>query len=216
MKRALNVAAALLMVGALGARANSPTADGGTPPPTHSYSIWGDRLGLIEEGSFEDGACAIGSAWTCTADNDCSWVVDLTDLGYSNFSGTQSAWLGGYCRGIATCGSSFCQDLYIDGPYLTWYWMASVNDAVATVNVTVDGNVVFSYQADFADNDVDYRYAHADISAYEGESHTVCFEYENSADCAANLGDNYFFDFVQLRPDTPAESVSFSTVKSLY
>ena len=176
-----------------------------------------DRLGLIADGDFENGSCIAGSDWSCQADNGCNWIVDLETIGLWNFSGRRSGWLGGFCRGIATCGSSLCQDIMIDGPYLLWYWMAQVNDAVATLRVTVDGNEEFAYAFDPADNLQGYRATHsADLSAYQGDVHAVCFEYENSADCGANLGDSYFFDFVRIHTSTATAALGFSTVKSLY
>ncbi len=105
----------------------------------------------------------------------------------------------------------------MDGPYLLWYWMADVNDAVASVRVTVDGNEEFRYDFDPADDLQDYRADHfADLGAYQGGVHAVCFEYQNAADCGANLGDSYFFDFVQIHSSTPTARLSFSTVKTLY
>ena len=188
------------------------------PPPGDHRPAWiADRLGLVSDGDFENGDCIAGSDWDCAADNGCNWIKDLTLIGYWNFSGSRSGFLGGFCGGIATCNSSLCQDLFIDGPWLIWYWMANINDAVATIKVTVDGNVEFSYLADFADHELDYQASHfADVSAYLGGTHRVCFEYDNAADCGANLGDSYFFDFVQINETTATATLSFSTVKSLY
>jgi len=102
--------------------ANTFTADGTVFEPSHTYSWQADRLGLIEDGSFEDGTCYTGdSSWTCESDNDCDWIADLVPLGLWNYDGMHVAWLGGFCGGEATEHTSICQEIYIDGPTLSWW-----------------------------------------------------------------------------------------------
>ena len=46
-----------------------------------------DRVGLINDGSFENGECGSGSDWTYASDNGCDWIVDLVPLGIWNYEG---------------------------------------------------------------------------------------------------------------------------------
>ncbi len=216
VERAILVGITLMLVASM-ASANSLTASGEAIYAQRGPVPIVDRLGLVNDGDFENGNCLHDSDWTCNADNGCNWIADIRIQGLWNFSGTQAAWLGGYCEGTATCSSSLCQDLFIDGTYLVWYWMAFLNDAVGTINVTVDGVVEFSHAIQPGDHLLDYQATHyADLSGYIGETHTICFEYDNLAACGENQGDNYFFDFVRINDTTASERLSFSTVKSIY
>jgi hypothetical protein len=220
--RLLWLALPLILIGPP-ARANSLTPDGRNLGPSHGIQWQPDREGLINDGSFEDGSCLDGlSGWACTTDNSCDWITDMTPLGLWNHDGNHIAWLGGYCAGQATCWTRICQEIFFDGNQLSWYWMAYFNDYVMEVSVTVDDHPVFEppiyYFAPY--NMLDYFQETADVSRFNGETHTLCFQM-NNPDCARNLGDNIFVDYVELAigtglPTHQAQEFAFSVVKSLY
>jgi len=196
------------------AGANTFTADGTVFEPTYGYNHLGDRY-LVPDGDFEYGTCFGGSAWTCTTDNSCDWIADLVALGLWNYSGSHIAWLGGFCGGLATCTTTFCQDILI-GCGVTWYWMAYVNDEIMHMYITVDGTTVFDFYPTLADHLLDYQMDMANTSQFYGETHELCFAMDDPG-CASNLGDNVFIDFVEYWELTsPIEAASLSTVKALY
>ena len=83
------------------AGAASFDANGTVFEPTYGYNHM-DRVGLVNDGSFEDGTCTDGlSGWTCTTDNTCDWITDLAALGLWNYDGMHIAWLGGFCGSVA-------------------------------------------------------------------------------------------------------------------
>ena len=211
----LMLSLALLAMAAV-AGANTFTAEGTVFEPTYGYNNV-DRLGLVNDGDFEFGTCAGGTAWTCTTDNACDWIADLVALGLWNYSGSHIAWLGGFCGGLAGCATSFCQSIdFGNGAncILSWYWMAYVNDAIMHVYVTVDGTSVFDFYPQLSDHLLDYQVHSADVSGYTGVRN-LCFAMDNPG-CAQNLGDNYFLDYVELNNVTPTQEANLSTVKALY
>jgi hypothetical protein len=209
MKKLLTFVAVLGLVSV--ASATTFTADGGLLEPTHGYTNM-DRIGLVTDGSFEAG-CDVN--WACAADNACLWIQDLVPLGLWNYDGVMTAWFGGFCSGLATCYSTITQDIDIDGNLMSMWWMAYVNDAVGEFYVDIDGTVVFSFVPQLSDHLLDYQQWSFDVGAFSG-MHTVTLGYSNEANCAGNLGDNIFVDYVELAGGTAAQETNFSSVKSLY
>jgi len=215
MKKLMLTLAILAMASLAGA--STFTADGTVFEPTYDYNFVGNRIGLVNDGSFEAGSCVNTPVWICTADNGCDWITDLVPLGLWNYDGIHVAWLGGFCGGLATCSSTICQDVVIDGAQLQFQWMAYVNDAVMRMAITVDGGQVFEFFPQLSDHLLDYQPALADVSAYNnGGVHTLCFVCDNAANCSANNGDNVFVDYAELLGGTATEIATMSTVKALY
>ncbi len=122
----------------------SLTADGylAQPGSVDAPAANGDRVGLINDGSFEFGECENGSAWTCTTNTDCSWIINPSGLwGYPAYDGILCAWLGGFC-GSEFNLNTFCQEILFDGMYLDWYWMG-YNSGHFTLSI--DGVQVFGW-----------------------------------------------------------------------
>jgi hypothetical protein len=211
----------------------SLTADGLIHPieATSIQAPAGDRIGLINDGSFDFGECDAGSAWDCTANNSCPWIVDPTGLwGYPAYDGLLAAWLGGYCG--HSNHNSFCQEIYIDGYYLHWYWMGYVNDACAKLLVKVDGERVYTHEMRFQDHSYGTwqntrdTIGGADVSDYYGYgTRNICFEW---VPCAVkDLNDNMLIDHITLeysngfgkgmhRASASTALTSISMVKSHY
>ena len=214
MKKLMFSLALLAMACAAGA--NSFTADGTVFEPAYGYHSVGERMGLVNDGSFEFGTCAGGTAWTCTTDNACDWIADLAALGLWNYDGNHIAWLGGFCGGLAGCATSFCQILFFDGCPLSWYWMAYVNDQIMHMYVTVDGTTIYDFYPTLGDHLLDYQMYFCDTSQYQGGTHELCFAMDNPG-CASNLGDNVFIDYAEFWDfSSPTEAASISTVKAMY
>ena len=193
------------------AGANTFSADGTVFEATHGYTFNNDRV-LVNDGSFEAG-CDVN--WTCVTDNGCAWIADLVPLGLWNYDGNMVAWLGGFCGGLATCFTNICQDILIDGPELTVFWMAYVSDEVGHIYISIEGDIVFDYTPNLADHLLDYQQWTFDTGGHFGMA-TFCLNLDNP-DCSYNEGDNVFLDYVETVVSPSAiEDVSLSTVKSLY
>ena len=198
------------------------TADGFTAQGTPGTPATHDRLGLVNDGSFEFGECDLGSAWTCTTNTTCAWILDpIAVWGYPAYDGVLVAWLGGFCG--TPNSNSFCQDLFIDGHYLDWYWMGYVNSGCGTVYVSVDGTYVFTHTLLLSEhtygtwNTASSYWGAIDLNAYCGTTVNLCLEETDCGDGANN--DNMLVDYVTL--DTSCdiiatEDASISTVKALY
>ncbi len=170
--------------------------------------IWsGDRVGLINDGSFEDGECGTGSAWTCVSTTTCQWIVDPTGAwGYPAYDGILAAWIGGFCGGDAS-EDMFCQDIYFDGRYLDWWWMGFVNDVgCSVIEVRIDGNLVWERPMTPAEHTYGtWTQASDEIAApfgvdvefYAGSTHELCIGNVNSG-CGEGLGDNMLVDYFTL------------------
>ncbi len=141
----------------------------------------------------------------------------LTAWGYPAYDGVLCAWLGGFC-GTDPSAQTFCQDLFIDGMLLDWYWMGYVSATPGmVVQVTVNGNVVFTHAMLASEhtygtwNSASSYWGGANVSAYCGQTVNLCFK---------NLlgTDNMLVDYVTLNNacDTATEASSISTVKALY
>jgi hypothetical protein len=215
MTKKLMLALALLAMASV-AGANSFTADGTVFEPAYGYNNLDHRFDLINDGDFEFGTCAGGTAWICTTDNNCDWIADLVALGLWNYSGAHIAWLGGFCGGVAGCHTSFCQDIHFEGVgIISWYWMAYVNDAIMHVYVTIDGILFYDFYPQLEDHLLDYQPQSLGWWGPPPAVHTLCFQMDDPG-CNENLGDNYFLDYVEVWWGSPAAEASFSAVKSLY
>ncbi len=173
----------------------------------------GAREGLVNDGSFEDGNCAGGSAWTCASSTGCEWITDPSGAwGYPAYDGINAAWLGGFCGDPNE--NSFCQDIYFDANYLDWYWMGYVNNECASVLVTVDGTPLVDYAMDLGDHTYGTWNSASgwivgpdglDVGAYAGGTHELCFVWDRSL-CGADGNDNMLIDYVGLwGPPPPME-----------
>ena len=201
---------------ACSANANSLTAEGTNFAPAHGYTFRGDR-DLVPDGDFEQGTCVNTPTWTCTTDGSCDWIADLTPLGLWNYNGSHVAWLGGFCGGLATCSTTICKDIYFGqgDRVISWYWMAYVNDAVMQFFITVDGNPVYEFHPQPSDHLMDYQFGRCELPPDVVGVRELCLGMDNPG-CTANLGDNYFADWVDLWDLTSSADISFSTVKTLY
>jgi hypothetical protein len=163
---------------------------------------------LINDGSFENGC---GVNWSCVSDNECVWIADLVPLGLWNYDGSYVAWLGGFCGGAPTVSTHICQDVFLDGYELTWFWMAYVNDGGTRVQFSLDGEPFFEHVIVPADHLLGYQQEYASLPE-GGETHTLCLDYSlgNAA------GDNYFADYLEMGGIMPVQAASFSTVKARY
>jgi hypothetical protein len=207
------------------ASASTLTTTGLTVQGTADYNTAGDRLGLVNDGDFESGACEI--VWACYADNTClDRILDpLAVWGYAAYDGMFCAWVGGYCGGVAS-NNGLCQDLFIDGGTLNWFWMGYVSYESGNgnyMNVIVDGVVV--YQLDMGLEHHTYgiwqntegTIGGADVTTFCGGTHNVCFDFAVGTNPDA-LGANMLIDYVTLDGTcgTANADVNFSSVKALY
>jgi len=173
---------------------------------------------LINDGSFEDGTCQDGaSAWTCESSGDCDWILDLTAHGLWNYDGIHSAALGTYCQGVPVEYTHICQDILIDGTTLSWYALQfSIPSSAFTVSL--DGEAIQEVGGACDWIPCDYTRQTADVSAYMGGVHRLCFDYvRNGADPPPAC----FIDYVELSlatgvPGGVEELTNLSTVKALY
>jgi hypothetical protein len=197
------------------------TADGFTAQGIPTAPVNHDRVGLVNDGSFEFGECGAGSAWTCTTNTTCAWIVDPTPVwGCPAYDGVLCAWLGGFCG--TPNSNSFCQDLFIGGNdcSLDWHWMGYVNSACGTVSVTVNGSTIFSHTLQLSEHTYgtwntasSYGWVPL-VSAYQGQTVNLCLKEVACPDGANN--DNMLVDYVVLNGCVATEDASMSTVKALY
>ena len=69
----------------------------GTFPDMGQEPNWlADRIGVVNDGSFENGPCGGGSSWTCASTGASNLVIDVATLGLSNYDGNYAAYLGGF------------------------------------------------------------------------------------------------------------------------
>ncbi len=167
----------------------------------------GDRSGLINDGSFENGECGAGSDWTCTSTTTCQWIVDPTGAwGYPAYDGVFAAWVGGFCGGSPS-EDWFCQDIYFDGRYLDWWWMGFVNDVgCSVIEIRIDGNLVWEQLMTPAEHTYGTWNPASDeiaspfgvnVEPYAGSTHELCIGNSN-AGCGEGYGDNMLVDFFTL------------------
>jgi hypothetical protein len=200
------------------ALAGTLTSDGLTVQGVEDYNTVGDRIGLVNDGSFEFGECDAGSAWTCIQTTTCFWILDpLPVWGYAAYDGLMCGWLGGFCGDANE--NSLCQDLFIDGGTLNWFWMGHVSDPGDMVYVSVDGVEVWQHILELADHtygiwqNTEGTLGGANVADFCGATHNVCLGFH-----LLNLGSNMLVDYVTLDGscDTATADVNFSSVKALY
>ena len=210
---------------AASASAGTLTKDGLVIPGTGENVTIGDRIGLINDGSFENGICDDGSSdWTCTSNTTCFWILDpIPVIGYPAYDGVQIAWLGGFCG--TPNSNTFCQSIFVDGMYLDFYWMGhDGSDGVGGgyMYVSFDGNVAFDHVFVSPDdhtfgswNSASSFWGQIDVSAFCGATHELCLGWIAPAD---GTNDNFFMDYVTLEEPcgTATSETTFSNVKSLY
>jgi hypothetical protein len=219
MNRVLMIALAMLAVAVM-AGASTLNSDGLVIPGTGDANHNMDRIGLINDGSFESGACGVD--WTCYTDTTCEdRILDPVSVwGYPAYDGIFCAWVGGFCGGVPA-NNGVCQaDVFIDGMYLDWYWMGYMEyDFGGIVTCTLDGNAVFTHDMMISDhtygswNTASSFWGQIDVSAYCGMSVEICFDF-----AVNDGGGNMLIDYVTLDGScgTAAGQSNFSTVKALY
>lgn len=165
-------------------------AEGVEAPP-------GDRWGLVNDGSFEFGECGAGSAWNCTTNTTCTWILDpLPVWGYPAYDGELAAWLGGFCG--TPNSNSFCQALYLDGNVLRWRYMGYVEEGHSGnfVYLKLNGDIVWAKEMTWPEDHTYGRWvlAEAELGWVAGDTYYVCFEFE------ASTGANMLIDYVECVP----------------
>jgi len=126
-------------------------------------------------------------------------------------------WLGGFCGDANE--NSLCQDLFIDGGTLNWFWMGHVSDPGDMVYISIDGVEVWQHILELADHtygiwqNTEGTLGGADVAAFCGGTHNVCLGFH-----LLNLGSNMLVDYVTLDGacGTANAEVNFSSVKALY
>jgi predicted outer membrane repeat protein len=167
----------------------------------------GDRIGLINDGSFEYGTCNSGSDWTCDGNYPVfEGILDpMAVWGYPAYDGTLTAWLGGFSGGQPNI-NSLCQDIYFEGQYLDWFWMGYVNDACSEMEIRVDGTLVYGHPMDMIDHTYGtWNTASSTIAApfgvpvtmYAGGTHELCLAWNNDG-CESGQNDNMLIDFITI------------------
>ncbi len=188
------------------------------PMENHEGELGNGARFTVNDGSFEFGECDAGSAWTCTTNTTCQWIVDpMGAWGYPAYDGVLAAWLGGFC-GEDPNSNSFCQDIYFGGGncgwgiFLTWQWMGYVaNEDGNTMYVTFDGVVYFEKEMLLSDHTYGtWNELWVDAYLYE-DTYNLCFEF------VATTGANMLVDYIaNYWSPTATGETSISTLKSRY
>lgn len=104
--------------------------------------------GMVNDGSFEQGACGAFSAWTCQTNTSCpNWIlVPDQPWGVSSYDGVFVGQLGGLCGDVEN-SNAFCQSVelhgWCTGPWVSWYYLAIVEEGEGgTLSLTLDGDPV--------------------------------------------------------------------------
>ncbi len=221
MRKVPTLIVALIMVASIGTAGERNLGPESDQPPTenHEGELGNGARFLINDGSFEFGECDAGSAWTCTTNTDCTWIVDPMDSwGYPAYDGVLVAWLGGFCGPNYPNSNSFCQDIYFEGGcggghLYTWQWMGYVADNEGNMMyVTIDGNVVFEKEMLISDHTYGtWNELWFDYPYWNGGYHNLCFEF------VATTGANPLVDYIsQHWSPTAIEQSSISTVKAYH
>ncbi len=189
-----------------------------------------DREWIVADGSFENGVCNEGSAWTCWSTNDCQWIINAEDVwGVPAYHGEQVAWLGAFCDGVAN-NNSFCQSMWIACGYYDFYFMTNIIDACGTLSFTFNDNVLFENTMTVDDHNygtwesISSRWGFIDTYAYYGYNAVVCIEWKACGEDLDGDGwpdtenDSVIIDYVYGEECNPSsvDRQSFSTVKTLY
>jgi len=185
---------------------------------------------VVNDGSFEDGPCDGGSAWTCFADHGqpeiCPTILNPSGpWGNPAYDGNLAVWLGGVCEneGIS---NSVCQDLVLTPSELSWQWMGYwtlEGEQEASVLVTVDGETAWEHLMTGDDHTIGTWANSADtfgpVSLKEWEdglSHNLCFVFDNSYANNGSTTASMLVDRVELSHPVAVEVATFSTIKVLY
>ncbi len=178
------------------------------------------RLFSVSDGSFENGICGGGSAWTCLTDTECeNWIVDpMVEWELPAHQGDYVGQLGGSC-GNELNSNSFCQDINIYWPcgfWLTWSWLGIVDGSnPGSFRMTVDGDVIPEHDITpmgiIEDSGGLWQDGWTYIWGYQGVC-TVCLEFDAGLDESVMLIDSVSHPI----SPTPVSLRSFSTVKSSY
>ena len=183
--------------------------------------------GLVNDGSFENGECDAGSAWTCfTETPECVTIVDpLGSWCFPAYDGVNAVWLGGVCENVGI-SNQVCQDMIISPSQLTFWWMGAYTleaEQEAWIEVRVDGVIAHRSQLGLEHHTLEtWAYSEdlfglIDLLPWEdGASHTLCIImdnlYSNNGSTAANL----LVDYLELNHPVATQGMSFSTLKVLY
>lgn len=177
------------------------------PTPSVDVQVPGEsnRTYLINDGSFENGECDLGSSWTCwtTEPGDVSRILDpLGVWGYPAYDGTYATWLGGFYGGNPV-SNSVCQAITVNDSTLTFWWMGYVTDENSNwMYVKLDGDTVYSKLMTLADHTYGtWDQISVDVGAYVGGVHELCLEF------AHEDGANMLVDYIELGESPPGSIV---------
>lgn len=209
MKSSICILGCSLLIGALAAEPSlaqrSLESEGREPTPRVGVAAQGQSIdgevtpsarSLLNDGSFENGECGNGSAWTCTSDTPCTWILNpLSTWGYPAYHGELVAWLGGYCGEMNS--NSFCQEVWLDEPGLRWHWMGYVVETHVSnfVYIKLDGDIVWAKEMTWPEDHTygtwDEIQARFDFLPHGTGTYEVCFEFE------ATTGANMLIDYIE-------------------
>jgi hypothetical protein len=183
--------------------------------------------GLVNDGSFENGTCGAGSAWTClTTTPECETiVVSLDTWGFPAFDGINAVWLGGTCSNVGI-SNSVCQDIFISPSMLSFWWMGTYSlegEQEAWLEIRVDGALIFQVPLGPEHHTIgtwsnsEDTFGLMGLPEYEdGLSHTLCIGIDNLYSNNGTTTVNLLVDLVELNHPVATEGMSFSTLKVLY
>lgn len=183
-----------------------------------SIAVAEELRGPINDGSFEQGTCGAGSAWTCFTNTSCPNWIPVPDpvWGVSAYDGKWVAQLGGLCGDEANA-NSFCQTVELHGwcvgPWVQWHYLAIVEGAEGgTISVTVDGSLQDVWPpGPVKDTGGLWLPMGASTGFYWGD-YELCFEFTPGASPSAVLIDR----IGEWWSPTATAAASLSTVKSRY
>ncbi len=183
--------------------------------------------GMVNDGSFENGTCDKGSAWTCvTTTPTCETIVVAVDTwGFPAYHGTLAAWLGGTCENVGI-SNGVCQDMFISPSQLSFWWMGYYSlegEQEAWLDVHVDGNLAYSQRLGPEHHTIG-TWAHSEdlfgvinLREWEdGASHTLCISLDNDYSNNGKTTANLLIDYIELEHPVATQELSFSTLKVLY
>ena len=126
-------------------------------------------------GDFENGP---DGSWSITSSN--SWedlvIVDLSDYGISNHSGSYAAYLGGDPAEVTTLTQHIT--VPADATQLDyWYWIVSDDSCNKSYGkVYLDATLLRTFKLCYDNETVDWVNEKIDLSAYRGKSMDLIFE----------------------------------------
>ena len=178
----------------------------------------GDLRGPVNDGSFEQGICGGGSAWTCGTNTSCpNWIIVPEPIwGVAAYHGKHVAQLGGLC-GEQENTNGFCQEVELHGdclgPWVQWYYVAIVEGKEGgTISVTVDGESEMVWPTGPVHDTGGLWMPAGAWTAFSLGLHELCFEFAPGVSPSAVLID-YIGEWFS---PTGVAAASVSTVKALY